>query len=289
MKVTIIIPCFGHARLLPRAIESALCQTYSPVEIIVVDDGSPDDTSEVALRYSQRGVKLVRQTNAGLSAARNAGVAKASGDWLVFLDADDSLEPRFAERMIARANEQLADVVVCQWRRLEEKDGRATHLMDVPECGCQVAAQLRFQNVAAVNSHLVRRSALPTPAFDRVLRSHEDWDLWARLVRAGARFAVLREPLANVHIQCGSMSSHSDVMAVTALEVLRRQLAATPRTHPERRSLQELFEHRNAHFWRQRRESGCGWVVKPLGDPIQRRLIAKWLFRGLLHRLHSQG
>jgi glycosyltransferase involved in cell wall biosynthesis len=89
--VSVIIPCFKQAHFLPESIESALAQTYPRVEIIVVDDGSPDETAAVAARYPA--VKYVRQSNQGLSRARNTGFRHSSGEYVVFLDSDDRLFP----------------------------------------------------------------------------------------------------------------------------------------------------------------------------------------------------
>lgn len=90
--VSVIIPCYKQARFLSEAIESALGQTHRRVEVIVVDDGSPDETAEVASRYSA--VKLIRQENRGVAMARNAGLEASCGEYVVFLDADDRLLPQ---------------------------------------------------------------------------------------------------------------------------------------------------------------------------------------------------
>ena len=94
--VSVIIPCYKQAGFLSDAIESVLAQTHPYVEIIVVDDGSPDNTSDVALSYP--GVRCIRQENQGLSAARNTGIRESTGDFLVFLDADDRLTPSASRR-----------------------------------------------------------------------------------------------------------------------------------------------------------------------------------------------
>lgn len=91
LLVSVVIPCYRQAHFLPEAIESVLRQSYPRREIIVVDDGSPDETAEVAARYP--GVRCVRQPNRGLAAARNRGLAEARGEFVVFLDADDRLLP----------------------------------------------------------------------------------------------------------------------------------------------------------------------------------------------------
>src|SRR5215831_18229599 len=88
--VSVVIPCFRQAHFLADGIESVLRQTYSQVEVLVINDGSPDDTASVASRYC---VRYVEQKHAGLAAARNAGLQRALGEFVVFLDADDRLLP----------------------------------------------------------------------------------------------------------------------------------------------------------------------------------------------------
>src|SRR4051812_32277957 len=92
-RVSIIIPTFNRAEWLPATIASALAQDYSDVEVVVVDDGSTDSTSALLDRYGDRIVRL-RQPNRGTSAARNAGLACATGEMIVFLDSDDVMLPQ---------------------------------------------------------------------------------------------------------------------------------------------------------------------------------------------------
>ena len=92
MRASLIIPTFNHARFVGAAIDSALAQTVSAFEVIVVDDGSTDETPAVLARYAGR-VRVLRQENRGLSAARNAGLAAAHGTFVSFLDADDVMAP----------------------------------------------------------------------------------------------------------------------------------------------------------------------------------------------------
>ena len=89
--VSIVIPCYKQAHFLPEAIESALSQTHRPIEVIVVDDGSPDNTAEVVARYPQ--VRYLRQENRGLGGARNSGFRISNGEYILFLDADDRFMP----------------------------------------------------------------------------------------------------------------------------------------------------------------------------------------------------
>lgn len=95
--VAVVIPCHNYGRFVAQCIESVLAQTHRPEEIIVVDDGSTDDSREIVARYADRGVRLIAQTNSGVAAARNAGIAAARQALIVCLDADDMLEPRYVE------------------------------------------------------------------------------------------------------------------------------------------------------------------------------------------------
>ena len=96
-KISVIIPCYNQAQYLPEAIESVLNQTVKPHEIIVVNDGSPDDTRYVAKNYE--GIKYIETTNRGLSSARNTGIMNMTGDWFYPLDSDDKMAPNCIERI----------------------------------------------------------------------------------------------------------------------------------------------------------------------------------------------
>src|SRR5690242_15286562 len=103
--VSIVIPCYNYARFLPDAVGSVLAQTFPNWELIVVDDGSTDATSTTArqlmARHPDRRMRVFQQPNAGPAAARNTGAERASGEYLLFLDADDMLAPTLLERTVA--------------------------------------------------------------------------------------------------------------------------------------------------------------------------------------------
>src|SRR5262245_43459658 len=98
--VSVIVTCFNYGRYVARAIESALAQSYRNFEIVVVNDGSRDDSLAVISRYAER-VRIIDQPNQGSIAAYNAGFAATRGDLIVLLDADDWLEPQLLERVVA--------------------------------------------------------------------------------------------------------------------------------------------------------------------------------------------
>lgn len=103
MDVSVVIPLYNKARYIRRALESVLMQSHVAKEIIVVDDGSTDGSGDVARGLLTDSIKLVRQDNAGESAARNRGIMEATSDWVAFLDADDAWQPQFLARCIEAA------------------------------------------------------------------------------------------------------------------------------------------------------------------------------------------
>ena len=129
VKFTIAIPCYKQAQYLSGAIESAIDQTYADIEIILVNDGSPDNTTEIAERYP---VKIVNQVNKGLSSARNAAIMNATGDYFLPLDADDLLEPTCVETMARVARETDADIIAPSLTEFGECQGATVILKPNP-------------------------------------------------------------------------------------------------------------------------------------------------------------
>ena len=114
-KVSIIIPIYNVAKFINRCVDSVIAQTYSNIEIILVDDESPDNCPEICEQYARRDDRIVviHKKNGGLSDARNAGIEKASGDYIFFLDSDDYVEINLIERLILEAQNNESDVVIC--------------------------------------------------------------------------------------------------------------------------------------------------------------------------------
>lgn len=107
-KITVIIPVFNGEKYIAQCLENILCQTYSNLEIIVVNDGSTDKTNEIAQKYP---VKIINQKNSGVSVARNAGIECATGDYIHFMDVDDLINLEFYEKMLAVSLSTKADMV----------------------------------------------------------------------------------------------------------------------------------------------------------------------------------
>jgi glycosyltransferase involved in cell wall biosynthesis len=212
MRVSVVIPAYNHARYLPQAIESALAQTLAPAEVIVVDDGSTDDTPAVLAPYADR-VRVVRQPNAGVSAARNHGVSLSTGEAVAFLDADDVWLPRKLELQCARmeADPEVGLVHVA----VQDVDAEGKPL------GCHtgglegegIAREMLFFRRPVIlgggSGAMVRRSVFDeVGGFDLDLGTSADWDLYYRIA---SRSKVAFVPEVLLHYRLHGSNMHGNI------------------------------------------------------------------------------
>src|SRR5262249_22986841 len=205
-SVSVAIPSYNSGHMVTEAIDSVLAQTVVPDEIIVVDDGSKDDTRERLAHCGER-IRYIHQSNQGVAAARNRGVQEAHGDHVAFLDADDVWHPRKLDLQLralaGRADLGLVGTSSFDWpaERLPEPDVlRGGELMVVPW------EQLAVRNVFVTSSLLVRRDVLQRVGpFDTRLQGPEDHDLWLRIAEV-AEVANLPLPLTGYRYVTGSLS-----------------------------------------------------------------------------------
>jgi glycosyltransferase involved in cell wall biosynthesis len=187
--VTVVIPCYEQARFLGEAIESVLSQSYRAFEVIVVDDGSTDNTSEVASHYvgAYPMVRLIRQENRGASEARNRGLAEAKGEYVVFLDSDDRLLPGALEVGVRNLEERPECAFVSGRHRLIAENGSPLKQQPPrqPIIGNDLYYTLLSREYFVFGAALMyRRSIFDfVGRFDVSLRAHEDYDLYYRIAR----------------------------------------------------------------------------------------------------------
>ena len=222
MRISVIIPAWNAAETLATALDSLRAQSFTDWEAIVVDDGSTDETSVVVERYAARDgrIRLVRQENGGLSAARNTGIRHGVHEWLHFLDADDWMAPtafeRFAEVLSV---DPTLDAVHCGWARVAA-DGTP-----IAESRCwqdgDLFEQFAVRCAFAVHACLVRRSAVEAAGlFDASIHIAQDWMLWQRIARRGARFGSVPETLAFYAFRADSLSSDPMPLLREALAII---------------------------------------------------------------------
>ncbi|NMF87370.1 glycosyltransferase [Aromatoleum petrolei] len=237
--VSVIIPTWNAAWCIRRAIDSVFAQAYRDFELIVVDDGSTDDTAVVLGTYGGQ-LKVVTKSNGGMSSARNAGIREARGHYLAFLDADDRWLPYKLARQVAMLDRH-PDLAFCaavatfedlQGRTLGEWRGARGQPADVAEV---------FENHAAVaggaSAVLARRDLVARlGGFDETLAGAEDTDLWIRLAAHGG-FVCIDEPLVVVLRRPDSVSRNFEAMRRGALTMIGKNRNLLP-------------EHLRDAFWR---------------------------------------
>lgn len=203
--VSVIVPVFNLGGTLPQTLASLRSQTRRPDEILVIDDGSTDDLTRQALS-ELRGpdVRLIRQPNRGLSAARNTGLREARGDWVLPLDADDLLEPQFIERCLEAAARNPRAALVTTHMACFRESPRRPEITFVP---VGLAGDiLPAANVASSATALLRRSVvLAVGGYDEAMTAYEDWELYCRIAAAGHSSVVVPEPLILNRIRGDSM------------------------------------------------------------------------------------
>ncbi len=222
--VSVVIPAYNYAHFLPCAIDSVLAQTYDLVEVIVVDDGSTDNTREVVAGYGDR-VRYIYQTNAGLSAARNTGIRASTHDFLGFLDADDYWRPNFVARAMELFSQLPGDHAVIAFQsQFVDEQGRELPKKSFAEVtrGTLNHRHVLLKNRFAADAVVVKKAALLAVGFyDEKLRSSEDRDMW---VRIGARFPLYldEERLAVIRRHGNSMSRNAARMKANICRVLQK-------------------------------------------------------------------
>jgi glycosyltransferase involved in cell wall biosynthesis len=232
--VSVVIPAYNYARFLPGAIESVLNQTYPRFELIVVNDGSTDETAEVVARYGGR-VRYIYQENAGLSAARNTGIRAAEFPFVSFLDADDEFAPDLLDRIMSVFASLPPNFGLVSCRELQidaNGDFRPQKSLDLGgdwEITIRdVLLKTRFPACGLV----VRREVFEQCGyFDTSLRSSEDRDMWIRIAVCW-RLHQVAEPLVRIRQHAQSMSKNGDRMKENMRQVIRKAYAArvVPRT-----------------------------------------------------------
>lgn len=283
--ISVVIPTFNHAAFLPTAIASVLTQTYRRFEIIVIDDGSTDNTRDMLRDRYKDSVQYIAQPNKGLASARNLGFRECRGQYVAFLDADDRLLPNHFQLSLEAIRQHPHVAFVCGNLRTFGSCENFQHEHNCAPLPDHYASLLRGCFVVNVGACLFRRDILAeVGGFDENLAACEDWDLFLRIVRLYPMYCH-HKIVMEYQRRPGQMSQEGGRMFASALKVLSAQ----------RRYIAGMKEYKTAYY------AGVQSVVKYYGDQAIDELLAlrkndlraawslffkltRWYPRGLLRR-----
>ena len=272
-----MIAAYQAAAFIADALDSALAQTTPAHEVVVCDDGSTDDLDAALAPYLDR-IVLVRQENQGEGAAKSAGAREATGDFVVFLDADDAYLPeRLAQIGAAAAARPDLDVFASD--AYVEVDGRSLRTAYDDSWTFEVEDQRRgiLERCFVLGHAAIRRERfLEVGGFDPAMRTVADWDLWMRVILGGSRAGLLTEPLARYRVRQGSLSTDRSAIIRGGIRCLEHAAARDDLSPQERGTLERtLAEHRRDLALVEARKA-----LREGGPDVRRRLAGIALGRG---------
>lgn len=228
-KVSVVIPAYNAMGYLPETLESVLRQTFTDLEVLIINDGSSDNIVEWASSVKDSRVRLVSQTNQGVSVARNTGIAQAQGEYIAFLDADDLWEPTKLEKQVSRLDDNPVVGLVYTWTALIDSAGKLTGTVFCYEAQGHVWETILVHDIVCNGSSaMVRRSCFETAGvFDPTLSSAADFDMWTRIA-AHYPFAVIKELLVHYRKAANTMSKNRQKMIQDFRLTLEKRYQSVP-------------------------------------------------------------
>jgi glycosyltransferase involved in cell wall biosynthesis len=280
--VSVVIPCFNQGHFLTEALESVFSQTRLPDEVVVVDDGSTDETPTVARKFPT--VRCIRQSNRGLASARNTGLRHTRCDYLVFLDADDRLWRTAIEIGVRELNEHRRCAMV--WGHCVRIDAHGRRLPTIPPppmVGDAYEALLRNNFIWTPAVAMFRRSiCAPLMRFNPAVDASADYELYLRIARA---FPIWGHSatVADYRLHSASMSRNAALMLTSTMEVLRAQRPYVAKRRAYWRAYQQGRRSWQAYYGEQLIEQ----ILQRAGDP--RRWIQVGADVAVLARHYPRG
>lgn len=235
-KVSIIIPVYQVENFLERAVDSALDQTLPEKEIILVDDGSEDASPQICDRYAESHPELVRvihQENSGLGMARNAGLEIAAGEYVLFMDSDDTIEPTMCEELYDKAVREGDDIVMCDVKIIYVEEGRSSVVSSYPREEVDASDYIaNGNNITYSVNKLFRRSIWAENRYRKML--FEDIALIPAIVTRYPRIGYVPKPFYNYYRRPNTLSTSPDGHLVDLIDAFRFFLTeGNPRYHDE--------------------------------------------------------
>ena len=255
--ISVVVPCYNREETIDRCLQSIWSQTIEPLEVIVVDDGSTDNSAAVAEKHHTL-VRVIRQANAGAAAARNRGIAECRGDWIAFVDSDDVWSRDKLQKQLAClryfANAQL---IFCDTRTIDDHgvampsrfalggvreqvgERMDSHSLMNPELFSTLLTDSRV-----ITSAVMVKRGLPELEFAEDIWGSEDWYLWLRLSKS-YQFAMVDEVLVDMYQQGDNISGRKGKLYRNDVEVLKRLAAEEPTGSQLQKQLLRLVRERS--------------------------------------------
>jgi glycosyltransferase involved in cell wall biosynthesis len=236
--VSIVTPAFNAGKFICETIQSVRAQTFANWELIVVDDGSTDDTQKAVEPFlTDPRIRLLCQINLGVSLARNAALRVSKGEWIAFLDADDVWFPeKLAQQLSAVELKPAANLVFTNyfiWDGDRDLELRFKNASKFP--ADQLERRLIFHNLFGMSSVLVRRSVLEEAGeFDQTVAPAEDWDIWLRIADKGLRAVGIDKALLRYRVWNGNASKNSLRLMQSNVRILQKALQRPVNKHRQR-------------------------------------------------------
>jgi glycosyltransferase involved in cell wall biosynthesis len=282
--VSIIIPCYNQGQFLAEAIQSAIDQDYEQKEIIVVNDGSTDNTKEVAESFIHS-ITYIEQENKGVSSARNAAIEIANGEYVAFLDSDDVLLPGSITKRIGYLESHLDISLVCSDSIFFNESGSLglrSQLLNRPKN----IENFRWETVdynATLSSVMLRRFCLEKAGlFEESIQNAEDWLMWVRMSRY-FNMAFIDEPLIKYRLHSGNFTRSIEFNNVGHRNAIMQTMNASYfYDYPAHFRAQLLFlRFASVYRFAPKREAFYYFMLATKTDPSQIGFGVKVIYRGL--------
>jgi glycosyltransferase involved in cell wall biosynthesis len=221
-EVSVIIPTYNSVRYLTQAIDSVLAQTFRDYEILVIDDGSTDETEEALRCYADR-ARYIRQQNSGVAVARNRGIAESRGRYIAFLDADDTWLPHKLELQLEALASHRSYLACHSAFSVVAADLTPLYIHRIKRVGSTLEDLLMRGNViGSICTVLCERSLFETAKdFDPALSQCADWDMWIRLA-ALTEFLYIDDPLVTYRQHDNNMSRNAALLEYDSISLLEK-------------------------------------------------------------------
>lgn len=282
-SVSVVVTCYNYAKYLRTCLESIYAQTLPPLEVILVDDGSTDDTPGIAKEFSGRqGFTYLRQENSGQAKAKNVGIQHSRGEFVAFLDADDYWEVDKLERQMPLFADERVGVVYSRARFVDGDDNPLASEEPgkylKPKSG-MVTRDLFFDNFVPFSSSVVRKRCFDAAggSFDESISMGIDWDLWLR-ISIRFRFGFVDAPLLYYRVgHSGQMSRQTELRQNCSDLIMAKFMRANPSSLPRfliRRAMAYTYCNRGYYFRRiDPRKSYVNYMKALMQNPIEYKAI----------------